>query len=91
MVHWCSLTVHFIDEEWVLRTCLLDIRQLPYSADNEAIVVAWNSIFKNYGLNQQKNLVAAVTDGGSAFQLAAKIFTSSTNAITHWCCIIEWI
>lgn len=76
-IHWCSLTVHYICNDWVMRRCLIDIGQLSYSSNNCAIIELWQNIFHNNKL-ERKKVVAAVFEGGSNFQLAGRKFLPST-------------
>ena len=83
-IHWCSLTVHLISSDFVLKRCLMDVMQLPYSSTNTAILEIWEDCFKKYNL-KKANVAGIVLDGGGNFQLAGKRFAENTSGIVLWC------
>ena len=83
-IHWCSMTLHFINESWCLKKLLLDITQLEYSSNNVEISNAWNTTFLKYKM-KLNCLSAVVLDGGGNFQKAGRSLAAGTPALVYWC------
>ena len=80
-IHWCSTTIHFIDDNWILQRRLLDMGDLGTVASASVIGDLWSVQLSLWNLNPD-NLVACVVDGAANFQCASRKNSSTFNL---WC------
>ena len=81
-----EITIHFIDENWVLRHFTLDIFRFKGSHTGQAIADEIYKVLVEFGL--EKKTTAITIDNGSNMVLGARILKSTlTNSFIHCRCV----
>jgi hypothetical protein len=81
-----GITIHFIDENWVLRHFTLDIFRFKGSHTGQAIANEIYKVLVEFGL--ETKTIAITTDNGSNMVLGARTLKSTlTNSFIHCRCV----
>lgn len=72
-VSFIGITVHFIDEQYSRRSYVLSFRELKVSQNYECLASEMSKIIHEYNVHISK-VTNIVTDGGSAFCKAFRVF-----------------
>ena len=81
-----GITIHFIDENWVLKHFTLDIFRFKGSHTGQAIADEIYKILVEFGL--ETKTIAIITDNGSNMVLGARLLKSTlTNSFIHCRCV----
>src|ERR1044072_3117915 len=81
-----EITIHFIDQNWVLRHFTLDIFRFKGSHTGQAIANEIYKVLIEFGL--EKKTIAIITDNRSNMVLGARILKSIlTNSFIYCRCI----
>ncbi len=81
-----GITIHFIDENWILKRFTLDIFRFKGSHTGQAIADEIYKVLVEFGL--ETKTIAITTDNGSNMVSGAKILKSTfTDTFIHYRCV----
>src|SRR6266545_4847304 len=81
-----GVTIHFIDENWVLKHFTLDVFRFKSSHTGQAIADKIYKVLVEFGL--EIKTIAIITDNGSNMVLGARLLKSTlTNSFIHCRCV----
>lgn len=75
---YLGVSVHFIDEQWNRKSFILAFRYLNRRHTYDYLAEILDNIYKEYDLSAEK-IIHTITDGGSNFCKAFRIFGQNTD------------
>lgn len=80
---YIGITVHFIDERYQRESFVLAFRELKYKQTHDVLAREIIKVFNEYGIHVEK-VTNIVTDGGSAFCKAFKVYGKGADQLVEY-------
>ena len=85
-----GVTIHFIDENWVLKHFTLDVFRFKGSHTGQVIADEIYKVLVEFGL--EIKTIAIITDNGSNMVLGARLLKSTlTDSFIHYRCVAHFL
>lgn len=79
-----GLTVHFVNSKYELESFVLAFIQLKHKQTHEVMASEIRKVFEEFGIDVRK-ITHIVTDGGSAFGKAFKVYGRGSDPLVEKC------